>query len=143
MQHVAIMNKSWKLIPKILSKEKTIESRWYKTKRTPWGKIKPGEVIFFKNSGELVTAKAMVKKVLQFEIKHLVDAEKIVQTYGKEICIINKNPRTWGKLPKYCILMFLTNPQIVKIPFAIEKRGFGTGAAWLTVPNVLKLKKLE
>ena len=54
MDHVAIMNKSWGLIPKILSGSKTIESRWYKTKRTPWDKIAKGDTVYFKNSGEQV-----------------------------------------------------------------------------------------
>ena len=56
MHHVAIMNKSWNLIPKIISGEKSIESRWYQTKRTPWDKIKAGDKIFFKNSGEAIIA---------------------------------------------------------------------------------------
>ena len=67
MDHLAIMNASWNLIPKILSGEKSVESRWYKTKRAPWDKIKSGETIYFKNSGGLVIAKATVANVLQFE----------------------------------------------------------------------------
>ncbi|MEI7477466.1 MAG: hypothetical protein WCJ81_02865 [bacterium] len=39
MDHVAIMKKSRKLIPKIVSGEKTIESRWYQTKRAPWNTV--------------------------------------------------------------------------------------------------------
>lgn len=33
MEHVAIMKKSWGLTRKILSGEKTIESRWYRFRR--------------------------------------------------------------------------------------------------------------
>lgn len=39
MHHLAILKKSWPLIPKILNKQKTIESRWYKVKCAPWNKI--------------------------------------------------------------------------------------------------------
>lgn len=42
MDHVAILRKDWKLLPKILSGEKTIESRWYQTKRGSYNKIKEG-----------------------------------------------------------------------------------------------------
>lgn len=52
MHHVAIMKPSWKLIPKILSGEKTIESRWYQTRRAPWNGIAAGDVVYFKDSGE-------------------------------------------------------------------------------------------
>lgn len=64
MDHVAIMKKSWNLTAKILSGEKKIESRWYLTRRKPWDCIKKGEVIYFKNSGESVNLKAIVKKVI-------------------------------------------------------------------------------
>ena len=140
MDHVAIMKKSWGLIPKILSGEKTIESRWYQTRRAPWNKIKTGDTVFFKNSGELVTVKAKVSQVWQFGIKSLANAQDIVKKYGREICLVNPNPSKWAKLPKYCVLIGLKNPQTVK-PFQINKKGFGIGAAWLVVDNINKIKK--
>lgn len=51
MHHIAIMNGPWNLIPKILSGEKTIESRWYRTRRAPWGGIRAGDTVYFKDSG--------------------------------------------------------------------------------------------
>ena len=55
MEHLAIMRKSWGLTKKILSGEKKIESRWYKSKYPPWGKIRSGEIVYFKDSGEPVS----------------------------------------------------------------------------------------
>lgn len=129
------MNKSWKLIPKILSGEKTIESRWYKTRRAPWDKIKPGDTVFFKNSGEPVSAKARVMKVLQFSINQSSDPVHIIAKYGKQICIVNSNPDTWDSKPNYCILVFLADAKPVK-PFAINKTGFGNSTAWIVVNNI-------
>ena len=60
------MKKSWGLIGKIISGEKKIESRWYKSKRSPWGKIEKGDTVYFKDSGEPVSIKAKVKKVISF-----------------------------------------------------------------------------
>ena len=72
MNHVAIMNKRFgDLIPKILSGEKKIESRWSKNKISPWNKIKVGDVVYFKNSGGPVVAMAEVSRVEQFEKKNL------------------------------------------------------------------------
>ena len=140
MDHVAIMKKSWGLTEKILSGEKKIESRWYQTKRMPWGKIKVGETVFFKNSGEGVVAKAVVSDIMQFQIKSESEAEKIVEKFGKEICLLNRNVKTWDKLPKYCLLIFLKNPVRIK-PFEIDKTGFGMMSAWITVKNINKIKK--
>ncbi len=140
MDHVAIMRKSWGLIPKILSGEKAIESRWYRTKRTPWDKVTTGDYIYFKNAGEPVTARATAAEILQFNINSITDIKNIVSKYGKEICLVNSEPTTWGGLPKYCILIKLATPMIVTSPFDIDKSGFGIGAAWLTVPNINKIK---
>lgn len=136
MDHVAIMKKSWGLIPKILSGEKTIESRWYQTKRAPWDRVRVGEKIFFKNAGEPVTAQARVSEVIQVELQSLADASRVVKQYGKEICPINPFPETWGVLPRYCILMRLEQPQAIAHPFSINKTGFGNAAAWLCVERV-------
>ena len=49
IHHVAIMKKSWGLVEKILAGEKTVESRWYKSKCVPWDRIKPKDIIYFKD----------------------------------------------------------------------------------------------
>ena len=97
-------------------------------------------MVYFKNSGEPVTALARVSRVLQFEIQNTRDAEKIIQKYGKKICLLHKDLKTWKKLPRYCILVFLTKPQEIKEPFDINKTGFGSAAAWLTIPNIKKIQ---
>ena len=74
MDHVAIMKNDWGLLPKILNGQKTIESRWYQTRRAPWNKVSAGDLIYFKNSGEKIIACAKVNKVLQFEN---LDREKV------------------------------------------------------------------
>jgi len=139
MHHIAYMTPTWKLIPKIVSGEKTIESRWYKTKRTPWNIVKAGDIIYLKNSGEPITAKAEVEKVIQYEMKDISEIRKIIKLYGKEICIVNTKPETWKNIPKYCILMFLKNPTQVQ-PFTINKKGFGNAAAWISIHNIADIK---
>jgi ASC-1-like (ASCH) protein len=138
MDHIAIMRKSWKLIPKILSGEKSIESRWYRTRRAPWGKIASGDRIFFKNAGEPVTAKAVVSDVFQFEIKDVSGACEIIKKYGREICLVSVDPEDWDFTPKYCVLMRLIDAENVT-PFDIDKSGFGIGAAWMTIPDISKI----
>ncbi|MFA7201827.1 MAG: ASCH domain-containing protein [Candidatus Paceibacterota bacterium] len=136
MDHVAIMKKSWKLIPKIIAGEKTIESRWYQTRRAPWNCIKKGDRIFFKNTGEVVSVCARVSRVLQFEIKNITEVEKIVALYGKKICLRHTDPHLWRALPQYCILVYLQNPKKIKTPFQINKKGFGSATAWIVAKNI-------
>lgn len=134
------MKKSWGLIPKILSGEKTIESRWYQTRRAPWGKIQIGDIVYFKNSGEPIIASAKVSKVLQFSIHQPSDITHIIAQYGKQICLIHRNPATWSPKPNYCILIFLVKAEPVQ-PFSINKSGFGNAAAWLCVEDVRTIEQ--
>lgn len=136
MQHIAIMKPSWKLIPSILSGRKTIESRWYQSRRAPWDRIKKGDIVYFKNSGQAVTAQALVSKVMQFSFSDITEVEAVVKKYGKQIGLLHRDPKTWGRVPKYCILIFLEQPTLLKKSFNINKAGFGSAAAWLCVEEV-------
>jgi len=144
MWHVAIMKKEWGLIDKILSGEKTVESRWFKNKNSAWDKIKAGDCVYFKDTGGPVRVKAEVEKVLQFADLSAQKAKEILRQYGeadlgaKEIM---PQIRQYVQGKNYCLLVFLKNPQEVE-PFDIDKTGFGAMCAWLTVDDIKKLKKL-
>jgi hypothetical protein len=51
VDHVAILKPNWKLLPKLLNGEKTIETRWYLHKFAPWNQVKANDTIYFKDSG--------------------------------------------------------------------------------------------
>lgn len=142
MEHLAIMKKSWRMTEKILTGEKKIESRWYKAKYNPWDKIKAGETVYFKNSGEPVSLKAKVDKVMQISGLSPDKVKEILKKYGKADGIEEKMigefyRRFKGK--KYCILIFLKNPAKIK-PFQVNKKGFGTMSAWISVDKIKSLK---
>lgn len=143
MEHVAIMRKSWGLTQKILTGQKKIESRWYKVKYPPWDRIKPGETVYFKDSGEHVTIKTDVDRVIQFSDLTPEKVKEILYEYGKADGLgIDDIPKFFEmfKDKKYCVLIFLRNPQKVE-PFEIDKTGFGAMASWLIVGDVSKIKK--
>lgn len=145
MIHVAIMKRSWGLIPKILSGKKTIESRWYLTRRAPWGRIKVGERVYFKNAGEPVTARATVAKVLQFENLTQAEVRRLFRKYIRADGIAKGEERRFFekfKAKKHCILVFLRYPRKVR-PFHIRKKGFGMMAAWIVTPSLRSLSTLR
>lgn len=142
MQHIAIMKKSWGLTEKILSGQKKIESRWYKSKYAPWDKIKTGEIIYFKDSGSPVTLKAEVEKVLQFSDLTQERVGETLEKYGSDDGIEKRDIPKFFELfknKKYCMLIFLKNPQKIQ-PFKIDKTGFGAMAAWICINDVDKIK---
>ncbi|OHA69223.1 MAG: hypothetical protein A3B24_00330 [Candidatus Wildermuthbacteria bacterium RIFCSPLOWO2_01_FULL_48_16] len=143
MEHIAIMRKSWGLTEKILDGEKTIESRWYLVKYKPWDCIKKGETVYFKDSGEPVRIKAEVNKVLQFTDLTPKRVKEILDEYGDDDGLDKKRiPEFFKRFKdkKYCMLIFLKNPQKIK-PFDIDKSGFGALSAWITINNVSRIKK--
>ena len=142
MQHIAIMRKSWGLTKKILTGEKKIESRWYKSRYPPWDKIKEGETVYFKDSGDPVTIKTIVDKVIQFSNLTPDKVREILNKYGKEDGLgIDEIPKFFKmfKDKKYCVLVFLRDVQRIK-PFNIDKTGFGLMSAWLIIEDVNKIK---
>lgn len=139
------MRKSWGLTEKILTGEKKIESRWYKNKSRPWDQIRSGETIYFKNTGEPVTLKAMVDKVLQFDNLTKEKVKEILNKYGQAdgLGIGPKDFEKYYQMFKnknYCLIIYLKNPEKVQ-PFEIDKTGFGAMAAWITVNNLEQIKR--
>ncbi len=144
MQHLAIMRKNWGLTQKILNGKKKIESRWYKVKYSPWDKIKSGEIVYFKDSGEPVTIKAGVEKVIQIENLTPQKVMKILKEYGEDDGIEQNKIQEFYELFKnknYCMLIFLKNPQKIT-PFNIDKTGFGAMSAWITIDNIDTIKTI-
>ena len=137
MEHMAILSKKRKLLNKILSGEKKIESRWYKFKRAPFGCISEGDIIYFKESGEPVTIKARVEKFQVYDNLNPAVINNIIKEYGNLIGVdsgfaeevINK---------RFCILIFLKDVQKIK-PFNINKKGYGLMSAWISVDNINKI----
>jgi len=137
------MKKSWGLTAKILSGEKTLEERWYKTKRPPFDVAKPGDSIYFKDSGEPVGLRARITKVLQFENLTLEKSEEIAEKYAKADLGDGEIPsaiREYVTGKNYCIIVFFDNVEKIT-PFDIDKIGFGTMSAWICVDDINKIKK--
>ena len=140
MDHVAILHKKLHLLSKILNGEKTIESRWYKTKKKPFNSISEGDTIYFKESEEPLTIKATVKRVIQFENLTEQKIYDLMHTYEKELSINAEEYYSLIKNKKYGLLIYLDN--VTKInPFQIDKKGFGMQAAWISVANIEQIKK--
>ncbi len=143
MDHLAIMKKSWGLTEKILSGEKKIESRWYVTKKPPFGRIKAGDSVYFKDSGEPVTIKAEVSGVKQFSGLTPKKVREILYQYGQADGLgIDKLPEfiRLFKNKKYCLLIFLKNPVPVK-PFKVNKKGYGIMSSWICLDKIDDIKE--
>ncbi len=140
MHHVAIMNPKTCPAEGVISGRKTIESRWYKTRRAPFRAVQPNDVIYFKESGKPVTAMAVVSRVIEIEDLTSKKIQEVIKYYGDKMDIKDKKSFLEKiKDTRYCILIFLRKPKHIK-PFHISKKGFGSAAAWLVVENIKIIK---
>ena len=139
MEHLAILSKKRKLLGKILSGEKKIESRWYKFKKPPFDSIAQGDIIYFKESGCPVSAKALVKNIITYENLTSQRIIEIIREYG-DLIGIDLRFAEEVKDKRLCILVFLENPQKID-PFEISKKGYGLMTAWITLDSINKLRK--
>ena len=133
------------MVSKIKSGEKTIESRWYLHKVLPWGNIEKGDIIYFKNSGEPIELMAQVRDVLQFEDLTQKKVDEIIQKYGQADGLdIGKRDFFYElfKNKKYCLLIFLEKVKTVE-HFEINKKGFGSMTAWITLDDIDRIKRIN
>ncbi|MDD3679285.1 MAG: hypothetical protein PHX72_00260 [Candidatus Shapirobacteria bacterium] len=136
--HIAIMRRSWGLTKKILSGEKTVETRWYMNKYKPWDQVSKGDIIYFKDSGGPVTVKAKVSGVKQYTNLDEKGREKIFNKYSQQdlgVSEVMSEIKAYIKNKRYCIIIHLKSPKKVT-PFNINKDGYGAMASWLIVDDI-------
>lgn len=126
MKHIAIMRQP--LFDMVLNKQKTIESRWSQNKIAPYGKIKVGDEILFKETGKDVIATTIVKDVKFYELTPEI-ADNIKLKYGKEICTDKFDNWETYRNKKYCTLIWLDDIKTIE-PLKVKK---SNGAGWLIV----------
>jgi len=123
MEHLAILSSRLRLFDKIISGKKTIESRWYFNRKTPYKNIFAGEIIYFKEGNRF--AKAVVEKALFFEVDD-AKIKEILLEYGDRLGVgIEYFDFLKGK--RYCTLVFIKDVSEAK-PFYVPF----SRAAWIT-----------
>ena len=72
-------------IAPLLSGAKTLESRLGHDRRAPFGKVSPGDIVYIKPTGKRVVAKAVVRRVDEFEDLTPEDVKNLRETYDDRI----------------------------------------------------------
>jgi len=69
----------------LISGRKSVESRLGKDKRSPFGKVAPGDTVYIKSSGGAIYAAAQVERVDEFEDLTPADIEHLRDSYEDRI----------------------------------------------------------
>ena len=116
--HLAIFH-SWAL-KKILSGEKTIESRFNKVCIPPFEQCASGDTILLKKAGGKIVGVATVKKCLFMKDSTVAEARSLVKKYQKNLGFSSEDKWFHGKT-KYISLIWLKNIRPCA-PYVIPKK---------------------
>ena len=115
--HLAILHQPY--LNKIISYQKTIESRFQKVKTSPFNKVFSKDILFLKQTSGSILSIAQLSKVDFFSFSNVGEVEKIIQKYEKELCFDEQYKL--GKLDsKYATLMHIQSVLTVS-PISVLK----------------------
>ena len=106
---------------KILSGEKTIESRFARRRIPPFGVISSGDLVYIKPSGKDIIGQFRVRKVVFYDGFDLSDLNDLEKRYGKELAV---GAEYWEKIKNslYCTLIFIgDSSRFITSPVKIKK----------------------
>lgn len=124
-KHLAIIYPE--VIKQIFSGQKTIETRFSKSKIAPFGQIKVGDLVYIKPPGKDIQGQFWVSKVVSFEGLEKEDWEFIKNHYGDRLSLGSKNQDQAffeaKKDARYGTLIFIGRvDQLITSPIKLEKR---------------------
>jgi len=126
--HLVILKRPY--LDAILTGRKTIESRFMRTSRAPFGKISPGDKLFFKITSGPVCATGRVQKVMSFDNLTPKRLQQIRRTYNDRIIAPD---RYWDE-KRHCkkgVLIWLDRVKPIE-PVRINKKDW---RAWVVLTS--------
>lgn len=127
-QHVAIVTPI--VAARLLSGEKTIESRLYRSRRPPFGIISPGDTIYFRSVGGLIFARSIARRVQQHTDLTPPQVAAIRRRWSLEIAA---HAGYWKakRDSRFAILIWLSRFRPASRHEVAAPRQFGSG--WVTL----------
>jgi ASC-1-like (ASCH) protein len=131
MVHVAIVDP--RCARDILAGVKTIESRLSLQRRAPFGRVAPGDVIYFKRRSGRFAASARVRRVASFEALTPARVDRLRERFDARV---RGGRAYWAakRASRYATLIWLT--RVAPVDTGPEYRGrpgFSPRAAWHTL----------
>ena len=107
---------------KILTGEKTIESRFARGRIAPYGVVSCGDLVYIKPSGGEIIGQFKVKKVIFFDNLDLSDLSNLKEKYGKQLAVDEDYWKGKDK-SKYATLIFVgESTKFITSPIKLKKK---------------------
>ncbi len=120
MKHLAIFKGGG--AEKILSGEKSIESRFSKGRIAPFGSVSTGDLVYIKPTGADLIGQFKVKKVIFYDGLGKVGIEEIKEKYGDKLAV-DENYWKNKENCKYATLIFIgESAKFITSPIKLKKK---------------------
>jgi hypothetical protein len=140
MDHVVYVDAKAKEMEKLVDGSKTMIIRGAAGRKLPYGRVDPGDILYFINNNAegVVKARAAVKSVFNSEKMSKEESIGLVEQNQDKLQLTNQQGKRWaGK--RYLVLIEVED--VVEIdPFPIDRSGYGNMDDWLPVGNIASVK---
>ena len=141
MDHVVYVDAKARELEKLLSGEKTMIVRGATGRKLPYGRVEPGDCLFFiENNGDgIVRASATVNTVFNSDKLSEDQSVALLKSSQSKLNLAPEQIKRWsGK--RYLVLIEVTRVQAID-PFAIDRSAYGNMDDWLLVNNIDSIRK--
>ncbi len=140
MDHVVYLDAVAKELDSLLSNKKTMIIRGATGRKMPYGRVNPGDILYFinNNSEGLIVAKAKVESVFNSDKMTEAESTRLVESRQDKLQLTKKQFDRWaGK--RYLVLIEVSGVEKVE-PFRIDKSNYGNMDDWLPVEQIEKVR---
>ena len=140
MDHIVYLDVAAKELENLLSGEKTMIMRGAAGRKMPYGRVDPGDILYFINNNAegLIRAKANVENVLNSEKLTGPESAELIHAHQDKLQLTKKQTDRWaGK--RYLVLVEVSGVKDIE-PFSIDKSEYGNMDDWLPVEEIEKVK---
>jgi hypothetical protein len=123
MDHVVFVSRAFREMDRLLSGDRTMIIRGSLGRRLPYGKVGPGDTLFFAtgNGRNVVKATAGVQHVLEAQKLSEEEASALLERYKGQLSLADAEADKWSR-KKYLTLVEIDRVSPV-VPFTIDARG--------------------
>lgn len=139
MDHIVYLDYKAKELENLKKGEKTMIIRGAMGRKMPYGRVKPGDILYFiENKGDgMIKAKAEVRMVFESDQLSKEESVKLVEEHNKYLMLNNSMmSRFAGK--RYIILITISDFKEL-MPFSIDRSAYGNMDDWLPVGEIGKV----